>query len=313
MAERLSRKFDLRGKRIVGIGSGRGEFLKLLAAESTNTCVGYDPSYDGSGADLANVHFVQDYYSDRYASEAVDFLVCRHTLEHIPEPLEFLSSIRRILAAYEDAAAYFEVPNALQVFAGESIWDLIYPHVLYFTPPSLDALLRRAGFRTVETGLAFRDEFLWIEAQASGRPAESAALPWRLQETNMNAVATEFADRFRQTVASWIRLLDEANERGKRVALWGAGARGVTFLNTLPEGGWIDAVIDLNPRKQGMYVAGTGQRIENPGRLRETPPQIVIALNPVYVAEIEEMLRGMEIDAEVISTPETLLKRRMVA
>ena len=45
--------------------------------------------------------------------------------------------------------------------------------------------------------------------------------------------------------------------------MWGAGARGVTLLNMLNDSR-IEYAVDINPRKQGKYVPGTGQQIVEP-------------------------------------------------
>jgi SAM-dependent methyltransferase len=121
LAERLRKKYNLRYRRIMEIGSGRGEFLKLLSADGENDCIGYDPAFDGAGTDWPGVRFVQDYYNERHASESVDFVTCRHLLEHMEEPLRFLTDLRQTLAAQGEVAVYFEVPNAFLVFAGQTM------------------------------------------------------------------------------------------------------------------------------------------------------------------------------------------------
>ncbi|HEV2273057.1 MAG TPA: hypothetical protein VGR96_02760 [Acidobacteriaceae bacterium] len=92
----------------------------------------------------------------------------------------------------------------------------------------------------------------------------------------------------------------------RRVALWGAGAKGVTFLNVVPGARQIDSVVDRNPRKRGMYVPGTGRRISAPEELERNPPELVITLNPAYVAEIQAMLADLGVSAQVVSDPESL-------
>jgi hypothetical protein len=74
----------------------------------------------------------------------------------------------------------------------------------------------------------------------------------------------------------------------------------VTFLNTLrPEKG-VEHMVDINPRKQGMYVAGTGQKIVGPEFLRSYQPDTVIIMNPIYREEIQGQLEGMGVKAEIL-------------
>ena len=72
--------------------------------------------------------------------------------------------------------------------------------------------------------------------------------------------------------------------------VWGGGAKAVSFLNLLELGEAIEYVVDINPGKQGSYLAGTGQRIVPPEFLREHRPDEVIVMNPVYLVEIERQL-----------------------
>lgn len=296
LAEDLIRRHGLNSKKIVDIGSGNGEFLRLLCRDGYNEGVGYDPSYSGNGKEMAGVRFVQDYYGQMYASEPVDFVCCRHVLEHIPEPLAFLKGLRQALAQRGKVALYFETPNGKSVFSGPGLWDIIYPHVSYFTESSLCALFEHAGFAVLRRGSSFSNQFVFVEACiAANRPERKGVdiLPARRS-------VLEFDTAFRKAVGDWAHFLRTARAKGKRVAFWGAGAKGVTFLNVVPEARHIERIIDLNVRKQGMYVPGTGQQIAAPSALKDNAPDYVISLNPVYEPEITAMLHSMGIAAQVM-------------
>jgi 2-polyprenyl-3-methyl-5-hydroxy-6-metoxy-1,4-benzoquinol methylase len=75
-----------------------------------------------------------------------DFIACRHVLEHIADPATFLRQIRAWIGNRLDTVIFFEVPNALYVLRSMSIWDFIYEHVTYFTPPALAYLFGHCGF-----------------------------------------------------------------------------------------------------------------------------------------------------------------------
>ncbi len=79
-------------------------------------------------------------------------------------------------------------------------------------------------------------------------------------------------------------------QQGIRPVVWGAGSKGVSFLNVLGTSGVIDYVVDINPHKQGCYIPGTGQQVVSPNALADIKPQVVIAMNPLYTDEIEKMI-----------------------
>jgi len=75
------------------------------------------------------------------------------------------------------------------------------------------------------------------------------------------------------------------------IALWGAGAKGVTFANLVDsEGSWINCIIDINPKKQGKYVPGTGHPIVSYKEIRNYDIRNIILMNPNYRQEILKLL-----------------------
>ena len=55
-------------------------------------------------------------------------------------------------------------------------------------------------------------------------------------------------------------------------AIWGAGSKGVAFLTTLASGEEVAHAVDINPYKQGKYLAGTGHEVAGAGALRNGRP-----------------------------------------
>ncbi len=110
-----------------------------------------------------------------------------------------------------------------------------------------------------------------------------------------------FAARLRAKQEEWQGRLRELRHAGRRAVVWGGGAEAVSFLNLLELGEAIEVVVDINPGKQGSYLAGTGQRIVPPEFLREYGPDEVIVMNPVYRGEIESRLAELDVPSRVVS------------
>jgi hypothetical protein len=163
LADRLVERYSLYDKDLVEIGCGKGEFLTLLASRGGSRGVGFDP---GAPEDLSTggVRFIRGFYSQDYAAWPVDLICCRHVLEHIADPVDFLTGIRNIIGDRQNVAVFFEVPNALYTLRDLGIWDIIYEHCSYFTPSSLCALFGRCGFVVQFCAAAYGDQFLQIEA-----------------------------------------------------------------------------------------------------------------------------------------------------
>jgi hypothetical protein len=165
LATRLVEQYHLRDKDIIEIGCGQGDFLKSLCEIGDNRGVGFDPSYvpEPIKKDL-QLTFIQDYYSKAYQHYNIGCVCCRHVLEHIQNPIDFLTSIRQAIGNRPDTVVYFEVPNALFTLRDLGIWDIIYEHCSYFCSHSLTRLFTRSGFKVNHIAEQFDGQFLGIEA-----------------------------------------------------------------------------------------------------------------------------------------------------
>jgi hypothetical protein len=265
-----------------------------------NRGISIDPSYTpdpANGTADGRLTFIQDYYSEKYAGQHADFIASRHTLEHIQYPTEFMTTVRRTIGKRLDSVVFFEVPNARFTLHDLAIWDIIYEHCSYFTDHSLAYLFARSGFTVKSVQPTFAGQFLCIEALPAGTPhGERSA-------DEVQTIADEvavFADRYRHKVDEERSKLEQWRQQGQKVVLWGAGSKGITFLNVLGQYGQIEYAVDINPRKRGMFVTGAGQEIVPPAFLPEYQPDIVLLMNPVYLAEVQQTLDGMGVKAQIV-------------
>jgi 2-polyprenyl-3-methyl-5-hydroxy-6-metoxy-1,4-benzoquinol methylase len=297
-AARIIKRHGLHGKCIVEIGCGSGDFLRLLCG-ADNYGKGYDPSQptNRSVAGLGSVEIIGRNFAAEDAHGA-DFVCCRHVLEHLPAPMDLLRQLREHVDVRAGTTVFFEVPNGLFTLERLGIWDIIHEHVSYFTPSSLARAFDGAGFTVCGAASAFDDQYLWVEARADG-----LGLPSGLPERPPDALYTSFGARFTQRVGHWRQRIDEWRSDRRRVVVWGAGAKGVMFLNLLQvtAGAGVDCVVDINPRKQGHFVPLMGQRIVGPNSLSENPPDLVIVMNPEYEREVRSMINDLGIGCEVVS------------
>jgi SAM-dependent methyltransferase len=290
----------VRGARIVEVGCGDGTFLKgLVGADVGNTGVGFDLSYRGPAEDLGGrVRFVREQFGGESGVVGTDVVVCRHVIEHVPDPVALLRSVAR---AARGARVFFETPDVEWIIRRRAVWDIFYEHCSYFSADSLAAAFEAAGFRVVEIRRVFHGQYLWVEAEAapdtrSRPPARSAG--------SLPALAEEFGAADRLLVSRWRSQVERLAAAGG-VALWGAGAKGVTFANLIdPERRLVDCLVDIYPVKQGKYVPGTGHPIVAPAYLAGRNVRAVLLMNPNYYGEVAAALSALRNEAELIDLTE---------
>jgi SAM-dependent methyltransferase len=296
LARRLVDTFALHGKRILEIGAGSGDFLAALCELGGNEGRGVDPSYTPGRADGVAIS------GDRFEASGdftADLVVCRHVLEHVPRPGDLLRAVReRVHAPAEDDryAVYIEVPDADHMLTAGAVWDLIYEHPSFFSVRTLSDLLRREGFDPIRSGTSFHGQYAWVEAVPATR-GEVPTWPAGPDLERLRASTAAFARTFTSKRERWRRWLHAAPADG--VALWGAGSKGVTFLNVVDPDREIGAVVDINPRKHGSHVAGTGHEVVGPEDLAELRPRHVLLMNGAYEQEVRRTLDRLGIDAEL--------------
>ena len=300
LASKLVERHDLHRKQIVEIGSGRGEFLKLIADEGENSTVGFEPSPAGRETPATNrgsVEIVPSYFGPAHKDRRADFVICRHVLEHIEAPVEFVRMASALLAEKSECGFYFEVPNALYTLRDLGIWDLIYEHISYFSPVSAKQTFQSAGLQDTTLTEQFGGQYLGIEG-TTRRIAANAAACDADEIADIRILANGFSGRFEAKKQYWQSRLGTAAERDQTVVLWGAGSKGVTFLNFLELDREVAFIVDLNPAKHGHFVPGTAQQIVPPQALQDGQPDLVIIMNPNYAAEIQTLLGKLGVQAE---------------
>jgi SAM-dependent methyltransferase len=283
LVDALVQRYQLSGRKIVEIGCGRGEFLEALCRRGGNRGFGFDPSYVADGREpdrYLEISLSGESYGSGHTDLRPDFICSRQTLEHIGEPRDFLVSIRAA-AGRTGVPVFFEVPNVLYTLRDGGIWDIIFEHCSYFTSSSLARVFSVSGYRALDVAEAYERQFLTIHARTKAAPSKAGNPP----SAELASLIATFAESYRRKVEDWSRQLQALHKQGRKAVVWGSGSKGIAFLNTLRPT-TIDYVVDVNPRKQGKYTAGTGQQIVAPQFLAEYRPDVVVVMNPIYRAEI---------------------------
>jgi 2-polyprenyl-3-methyl-5-hydroxy-6-metoxy-1,4-benzoquinol methylase len=280
LVEDLVEHQGVRHSRIVEVGCGKGHFLHKLVSYpgADNSGFGFDPSYIGATTLLdGRLRFRRCYYDGSCTDVMADVVVCRHVIEHVPEPLSLLRSVRAALAHTPQARVFFETPCVDWILRNQVGWDLFYEHCSLFSAASLQSAFEQAGFAVERVTHTFGGQYLWLEARLG-----DGLVPTGTSGAPTVALARAFAADNAARQQHWLTQLHQFTSRGK-VAIWGAAAKGATLAHLIdPQGMLIDCVVDLNPNKQGCYLPGTGHLIVAPAELARRGVKTALLMNPNY-------------------------------
>lgn len=260
----VGRQFHSR--RIVEVGCGKGRFLEAMLAAG-HDAFGVDPAYEGDSDRVIRSEFGP---SLGVRGEAI---VMRHVLEHVPAPAAFLQRIREANAG---GLVYIEVPCFDWILRRRAWFDLFYEHVNYFRKDDFARL-----FGTIlEAGHLFAGQYLYVVA-ALDSLRDPAAVP---AQPRAAMLPPDF-------FASLAHCAEVARD-GRPCAVWGAAAKGVMFAHHLFARGVRPALaIDINPAKQGSFMAGSGIAVRSPSDAMAqlgARPRIFV-MNSNYLEEIRAM------------------------
>lgn len=281
---------------IVEIGCGNGLFLKKLVGgpDTGNRGVGFDLSYSGPDTDLdGRLEFRRNYFSPEDIDFSPDIIICRHVIEHVCEPLEMLIRLKDALAKCPGARLFFETPCVEWILSNTVIWDFFYEHCSYFSDTSIRSIFASAGFEVARLERVFNGQYMWLEISNlnSGRQTTE-----RKGAGNIPDLSEKFKDTESRIIERLKHDIDRLRNAGN-VAVWGAGAKGATLVNIVDPGReLISCVIDINPKKNGHYIPGSGHKIVGYKEAWAMGVNSAILMNPNYLDENTAFLKKDEIN-----------------
>jgi len=292
---------DLAGCRTLEIGCGKGDFLQELVRATGTSGLGVDPGFIPERLPSAGAHdvtFRREVFDPRRIDPSPDFVVCRHTLEHIDDVGSFMADVAAVCGGREHVGLFFETPDVARVLAEGAFWDIYYEHCSYFTAGAHARLFRRAGFAVTRLYLAYDDQYIIQYA----RPG-AAGLPLAIEDDLQRArsLAADFPGRVAGARKRWTEFVRTRRAQGRRVVVWGGVSKGVAFITSIGLDDDIVQVVDINPFKQGKFIPGAGSEVIAPETLVDEPPDTVIAMNRIYLPEIRATLTSLGLEPELVA------------
>jgi 2-polyprenyl-3-methyl-5-hydroxy-6-metoxy-1,4-benzoquinol methylase len=292
---------------VVELASNDGYLLKNFLSTGIPV-LGIDPSDTvAAAAEKIGVPTLVEFFGVKVASglarqgRQADLIIANNVLAHVPQLNDFLAGMALLLRP--DGNITIEFPHLLELVAHVEFDTIYHEHYSYFSLYAIEQAFKRHGLRVYDVErLTTHGGSLRIFASHTSRAgvADSAMLQEiRAQEAaaGLPELATylKFAKRVEECRDSVLEFLASAKREGKRVAAYGAAAKGNTLMNFCGlTSADIAFVADRNPHKQKKYLPGTHIPVVSPEELMQSKPDYVLILPWNLSAEIRLQLAGIK-------------------
>lgn len=297
-ATRYQREFQLGpASFVVEIASNDGYLLKNFV-EAGVPCLGIEPAANiAKVARDKGIETLEEFFgapvAERLAaaSRQADLVLGNNVFAHAPNTNDFVSGLKKLLKP--NGRVILEFPYAVDLMDHTEFDTIYHEHVFYFTLTALQPLFARHGLEI------FRVERLPIHGgslrlfagHTRAHPVEPSVAKLADEETQRGLRSLAGYQGFAQQVLdirdSLCRLLQEYKASGKRLAAYGASAKGSTLLNYFGVGReTLDFVVDRSTYKQGLLTPGTHIPILPPEELLSRKPDYTLLLTWNFAAEI---------------------------
>ena len=304
----------IHGRRIVEVGCGRGEFLRMwqnlaedpegaaaLARDQARDPLSGQPNaaplhlvgleHKPSLVEEANAVADKKYrvYEGfatgdvRYLEGPFDAFVQFNFLEHQPDPCDMLRNIWHNLKP--QALGLITVPSFEYILRYNGYYELLRDHIANYTEFTLQKLLQDCGFELLSMDLVNRDTIEAIVRKAD--PDELSELHYSGRLIDVSTLRDSY-DRLSASVNAHI---DHLSESRRTMAIWGASHQGFTLAATTKLGGRVEYIIDSAPFKQGRFSPASHIPIVAPDYAVAHPVDEILIVAPGYTDEIAGIIR----------------------
>lgn len=282
---------------VIEVASNDGYLLKNFV-ESGIPCLGFEPA--ANIAEVARQNGVETHCEFFGSSTAAalreqkgraDLILGNNVFAHAPDTNDFVAGAAELIKP--DGWVVFEFPYGVEMIRNVEFDTIYHEHVYYFTLTPLIPLFRRHGLEIFNVEhLDIHGGSLRLYAAPAGAETVRPAVQKLLEEENNLGVSSpayyqKFSEQADRVKNDLIQFLQEQRKAGKRVAAYGASAKGSTLLNFVGEAaGGIEFIADRSTYKHGRLSPGLHIPIVAAEELASRAPDYAVLLVWNFAEEV---------------------------
>lgn len=283
--EELLCLYPLKGKKIIEVGCGQGEFLSVWSDFDVNA-VGIENSASlVEKAQAKGLNVVKGFVDDantKIEGAPFDAFVQFNFLEHQPHPNDMIKGIYNNLT--DNGVGLVTVPSLEYILKYNGYYELIHDHIAYYSADAIRLLFEKNGFDIVSVKTVNRDTHQIIVKK------------------RQKITLGRWNENYKKLKSSINGYIDGVKNKGGKVAIWGASHQGFTMIPTLGIENKIEYIIDSADFKQGKYAPASHVPIVSPNDFPNNPVNAIIIVAPGYTDEISRIIKSKYGDGVEIST-----------
>jgi len=231
---------------------------------------------------------------DLFESESFDVIYSSHFIEHLPDPVEFLKTSRKLLK--ENGRCIMACPNIVKSFENLHFNAFTTDHLNYFTKNSLKKIAENLGFELIDF-YQYLDHGMYLVLKKTEK---------QIQQDDTKQFKKYF-DEYKKRLFNYV---DKAkNELIKKESVYVFGAHGLTvtflkILNDLKLENKIKFVLDNEKTKHNRRLCGTDLICKSPTVISEEKNPLVLLYMGAYEKEISQQLKEINPNCRIIASRE---------
>ena len=290
--EMMVRRFGLNAQsRVVELASNDGYLLQYFKSQQIPV-LGIEPTANTAEVAMSKgIESIVDFFGVRLAKDLAaknifaDVLLGNNVLAHVPDIIDFVGGMKILLK--KDGVITMEFPHLLQLVANNQFDTIYHEHFSYLSFTTVKAIFESLGLVMFDVeelpthGGSLRIYAKHKEDQSKNILETVHQLLEKEEKTGITDIKyySNFSDKALKVKINLLMFLAEQKKNGRKVAAYGAAAKGNTLLNYCGvKNDMISFVVDANPHKQDKYLPASHIPVLNESHLRSNKPDFVLIL-----------------------------------